>query len=261
VTLIEQADRILLKEEPFAAEQVAEALEARGVSIRCGVAAERVRREAGVVTVSLADGTSVEGDELLVAIGRRPNTDVVEGLGFPAGEYLPVDSRCRVEGFGDWLYAVGDVNGRVLLTHMGKYQARLVADLILGEDHFVAHAADGPASPRVTFTDPQVAAVGLTEAAAREAGLSVEVCEATTSGNAGGSFYGKDAPGTARIVVDGSRGVIVGATITGAEVADFLQAATMAVVAEIPLSTLRHVIPPFPTRSELWLRLLERAGV
>jgi dihydrolipoamide dehydrogenase len=262
VTLIEMADRILSKEEPFASSQVSEALSARGVDVRCGVAAERVwRSSAGVVTVELADGSSVEGDELLVAIGRRPNTDVVEGLGFEAGKYLPVDSRCRVEGFGEWLYAIGDVNGRVLLTHMGKYQARLVADLILGEDHFTSHAADGPWSPRVTFTDPQVAAVGMTEEAAREAGLDVAVFEATTSGNAGGSFYGKDAPGTARIVVDSSRGVIVGATITGSEVADFLQAATMAVVAEVPLSVLRHVVPPFPTRSELWLWLLERAGV
>jgi dihydrolipoamide dehydrogenase len=260
VTVVERADRILLKEEPFASEQVAEALRGRGVDIRCGVAAERVSRAGGVVTVELADGSSLEGDELLVAIGRRPNTDVVEGLGFEAGKYLPVDSRCRVEGFDEWLYAIGDVNGRVLLTHMGKYQARLVADLITGDDRFVAHAADGPASPRVTFTDPQVAAVGMTEAAAREAGIDVAVFAATTSGNAGGSFYGRDAPGKAQIVVDVQRGVIVGATITGAEVADFLQAATMAVVAELPLSVLRHVVPPFPTRSELWLWLLERAG-
>ncbi len=261
VTLIEQEDRILLKEEDFAAEQVTAALRERGVDVRCGVAATAVARTAGAVTVDMADGSSVEGDELLVAIGRRPNTDVVESLGFEAGKYLPVDSRCRVEGFSDWLYAIGDVNGRVLLTHMGKYQARLVADLICGEDHFADHAADGPASPRVTFTDPQVAAVGLTEAAAREAGLRVESFDATTSGNAGGSFYGRGATGSARIVVDLDRGVIVGATITGAEVAEFLQAATIAVVAEVPLSVLRHAVPPFPTRSEVWLHLLEKAGV
>ena len=261
VTVVERGSRILVKEEPFASEQVTEALRSRGVRILTEVSAERVSRSNGVVRVSLSSGDVVEAEEILVAIGRRQNTDAVEGLGFPADEPVPVDSRCRVEGFGDWLYAVGDVNGRALLTHMGKYQARLVADLICGDDHFAEHRADGHGSPRVTFTDPQIAAVGMTEDAAREAGLQVKCFEATTSGNAGGAFYGREAVGTARIVVDVSAGVIVGATITGAEVADFLQAATIAVTAEVPLSVLRHAVPPFPTRSELWLHLLEKAGV
>ena len=260
VTLLERGERILDKEEPFASAQVAEALVARGVEIRFGVSAARVVRD-GSVQVELDDGTSVEADEILVAIGRRQNTDAVEGLGFEAGRPVPVDSRCRVEGHSSWLYAVGDVNGRALLTHMGKYQGRLVADLICGSDHFVEHRGDGHGSPRVTFTDPQVAAVGMTEEAAVEAGLRVACFETPTSGNAGGSFYGRDAAGTARIVVDLDAGVIVGATITGAEVADFLQAATIAVVGEVPLSVLRHAVPSFPTRSELWLQLLEKAGV
>ena len=260
VTVVERGERILVKEEPFASEQVTEALRARGVRILTGVSAERVTRD-GSVRVDLDDGTSVEADEILVAIGRRQNTGAVEVLGFEAGEPVPVDSRCRVEGFDSWLYAVGDLNGRALLTHMGKYQARLVADLICGDDRFVEHRGDGHGSPRVTFTDPQVAAVGMTEAAARSAGLQVSCFETPTSGNAGGSFYGRDAVGTARIVVDSDAGVIVGATITGAEVADFLQAATIAVVGEVPLTVLRHAVPPFPTRSELWLQLLEKAGV
>ena len=261
VTVIERGERILVKEEPFASEQVTSALRAAGATVVTGVSADRVAREEGVVRVSLSDGSVVEAEEILVAIGRRQNTGVVEGLGFEAGKPVPVDSRCRVEGFGDWLYAIGDLNGRALLTHMGKYQGRLVADLICGDDHFVSHGGDGHGSPRVTFTDPQIAAVGMTEAAAREAGLTVSCFDTPTSGNAGGSFYGRDAEGTARIVVDVDRGVIVGATITGAEVADFLQAATIAVVGEVPLSVLRHAVPPFPTRSELWLQLLEQAGV
>ena len=160
---------------------------------------------------------------------------------------------------GGWLYAIGDVNGRTLLTHMGKYQARIAADVIQGGDARVT--ADGPVSPRVIFTDPQVAAVGYTLASAQDGGLEVRAVDATTSGNAGGSFYGKDAAGTTRLVVDEGRGVIVGATITGSEIADFLHAATIAVVGEVPLERLAHAVPAFPTRSEVWLNLLEELEV
>jgi pyruvate/2-oxoglutarate dehydrogenase complex dihydrolipoamide dehydrogenase (E3) component len=171
---------------------------------------------------------------------------------------VQVDDTLRVDG-RDWLYAVGDVNGRALLTHMGKYQARLAADGILGKQ--VALRSDGGASPRVIFTDPQVGAVGLTAAAAEDAGLEVRVVEVETGGNAGGSFVGRGAVGTARIVVDEGRGVVVGATITGAEIAEALHAATIAVVGEVPLDDLWHAVPAFPTRSELWLRLLEAYGM
>jgi dihydrolipoamide dehydrogenase len=144
---------------------------------------------------------------------------------------------------------------------MGKYQARVAADHILGHDVALAHGADGPLSPRVIFTDPQVAAVGHTTDTAKRAGLEVDVYETSTSGNAGGSFYGRNAPGTTRWVVDRERRIVVGCTITGSEVADFLHAATIAVVGEIPLERLRHAVPAFPTRSEIWLQLLEKAGV
>ena len=142
---------------------------------------------------------------------------------------------------------------------MGKYQARLAADRILGKD--VRLRSDGSASPRVIFTDPQVGAVGLTLAAAQEAGLAVRAVDVETSGNAGGSFVGRGAPGTARLVVDEDRRVVVGATITGAEVAEALHAATIAVVGEVSLDDLWHAVPAFPTRSELWLRLLEAYGL
>ena len=141
---------------------------------------------------------------------------------------------------------------------MGKYQGRLAADTILGRE--VTLRVGRGRSPRVIFTDPQVGAVGLTLARREEAGLRVRHVDVETSGNAGGSFVGHGAPGTSRIVVDEDRRVVVGATITGAEVAEALHAATIAVVAEVPLDDLWHAVPSFPTRSELWLRLLEAYG-
>jgi len=202
----------------------------------------------------------VRGDELLVAIGRRPNTDDIglESIGLEPGKPIEVDDSMRAN---DWLYAIGDVNGRALLTHMGKYQARVAADVILGENASCL-LVDGQQSPRVIFTDPQVAAVGYTLGAARAAGLNVRAADVPTQGNAGASFYGRDSSlGTTRLVVDEDRQIIVGATFTGPEIAEFLHAATVAVVGEVPLGRLFHAIPAFPTRSEVWLYLLEHLGI
>jgi dihydrolipoamide dehydrogenase len=262
VTLIEGERRLLPREEEFACVELTEALTGYGVDIRTGQRAERVRQENGTVIVTASDGREAEGDTLLVALGRTPATKELglEELGLPAGKYVHVDAHCRVSGH-DWLYAVGDINGRALFTHMGKYQARLAADHVLGHDHVLSHGADGPLSPRVVFTEPQVAAVGHTTDTARDAGLEVQVVETETSGNAGGSFYGRDAPGTSRLLIDRERRLVVGATFTGAEVADMLHAATIAIVGEVPLDRLRHATPSFPTRSEVWLGLLAKAGV
>ncbi len=259
VTLIEAVDRLIAREEPFASEQVAESLREAGVDVRLGRKATAVSRSEGEVTMELEDGPAVVADELLVAIGRRPQTDDLglESVGLEAGKSIEVDDSMRA--VGDWLYAIGDVNGRTLLTHMGKYQARAAAKVILGGDARVTE--DGPTSPRVIFTDPQVASVGHTLASAREAGLNVRAVEGSTSGNAGGSFYGRDAPGTTRLVVDEDRRILAGATFTGAEIADFLHAATIAVVGEVPLERLWHAVPSFPTRSEIWLHLLEEYGL
>ena len=120
---------------------------------------------------------------------------------------------------------------------------------------------DGERSPRVILTDPQVAAVGYTLEAARSAGLNVRAVDVATQGNAGASFYGREAAGTTRLVIDEDRGVIVGATFTGPEISEFLHAATIAVVGEVPLDRLKHAIPSFPTRSEVWLKLLEAYGL
>jgi dihydrolipoamide dehydrogenase len=259
VTLVHRGDRLIEREEPFAGEQVAAALREYGVDLRFETSVASVSRN-GAVTLELEGGGSVEADELLVAIGRAPRTaDVgLDTVGLEPGKHVQVDESLRVPG-KDWLYAVGDVNGRALLTHMGKYQARLAADAIMGKT--VRLRSDGGASPRVIFTDPQVGAVGLTLAAAEEAGLRVRTVEVDTGGNAGGSFVGKNAPGTARLVVDQDRRIVVGATITGPEIAEALHAATVAVVGEVPLDDLWHAVPAFPTRSELWLRLLEAYGL
>jgi dihydrolipoamide dehydrogenase len=259
VTLVHRGDRLIEREEPFAGAQVEEALRAAGVDVRLATEVSAVGRN-GAVRVELGD-ESVEADEILVAIGRTPRTaDVgLDTIGIEPGGHLRVDDSLRVPGHETWLYAVGDVNGRALLTHMGKYQARLAADSILGKE--VQLRSDGGASPRVIFTDPQVGAVGLTLAAASEKALPVRAVDVETSGNAGGSFVGRGAPGTARLVVDEERRVVVGATITGSEVAEALHAATIAVVGKVPLEDLWHAVPSFPTRSELWLRLLEAYGL
>ena len=203
--------------------------------------------------MTTSDGREAQGDTLLVALGREPQTKGIglEALGIDSDGPLTVDARMQVVGH-PWLYAIGDVNGKALFTHMGKYQARIVADHIHGSDTSLSHGADGPLSPRVIFTEPQVAAVGHTTDTAAEAGLDIQVVETSTSGNAGGSFYGRNAPGTSRLLIDRERRIVVGATITGAEVGELLHAATIAIVAEIPLDRLRHAVPCFPTRSEIW---------
>jgi pyruvate/2-oxoglutarate dehydrogenase complex dihydrolipoamide dehydrogenase (E3) component len=260
VVLVEASQRLIAREEPFASEQVEAALRERGVDVRMGAKATAVARDASGFRLELEDGSSAEGDELLVAIGRVPH---VEGLGLesvgiePDGP-LEVDDTMRVYGTG-WLYAIGDVNGRSLLTHIGKYQARIAGDVILGRP--ARATQDGAVAPRVIFTDPEVAAVGHTVATAREAGIEVRAVDYPTAGVAGASFRGRNAPGTGRIVVDERRKVLVGATFTGPEVAEALHAATIAVVGEVPIDRLWHAVPAFPTRSEVWLRLLESYGL
>jgi len=262
VTIVEGMGRILANEEEFASDQVGAALRDRGVVIRTGAEATAARRDeaAGTVVLEIDGDDTLEAAHLLVAVGRKAR---VEGLGLESvdagtdGDPIEVDERMRVGG-RDWLYAIGDVNGRSLLTHMGKYQARLACEHILGNPSAAEHGADGQRSPQVVFTDPQVAAVGHTEETARDAGLDFHILETGTSANAGGSFYGRKAPGTSRLLVDKESDLIIGATITGSEVADFLHAATIAIVGEVPMGRLWHATPSFPTRSEIWLKLMEK---
>jgi dihydrolipoamide dehydrogenase len=256
VAIVEALPRLIAREEEFASRDVEEGLKAAGVEVHLGAKATSVSRGDAQVRLELEDGATLNGDELLVAIGRRPNTAELglEAFGIEPGKPIEVDDRMRAAGT-EWLYAIGDVNGRALLTHAGKYQARVAAEVILGRD--ARATADGPMTPRVIFTDPNVAAVGHTEASAREAGLDVRVVDVGTSSVAGGSFYGRGASGTSRLVIDEKRKVVVGATFTGPDVAEMLHGATIAVAGEVPLDRLWNAIPSFPTRSEVWLRLLE----
>jgi len=259
VTLIEGGPHLLSREEPFAGEEVGEALrENHRVDVRTGTKATEISRSGDLVTVSLDDGSEVGAAELLVAVGRKPRTAEIglDSIGIEPGEggFLQCDDRLRV-GDSTWLYAVGDVNGRALFTHMGKYQAWVAAENILGRE--TEAVAEGIGSPRVTFTDPQVAAAGKTLEQAREAGIDARAVDVPTDGTAGASFQGKETGGTSRLVIDQSRQVIVGATFTGFETADFLHAATVAIVGEVPLPQLRHAVAAYPSRSEVWLKLLE----
>jgi dihydrolipoamide dehydrogenase len=261
VSVVEAAPRLLFREEPFAGEEVRAALEAEGVRVVVGAVIDRVDRDGmdGPVVMSLA-GRSLVGDELLVAAGRRVMTDELglDTVGLAAAPYVEVDDQLRAVGV-DWLYAIGDCNGRAQLTHMGKYQARIAADVILGRE--VRDLASVDVVPRVTFTDPQVCAVGLTEAQARSRGLTIRTVAYGTGDVAGGYTQGNGIRGTSKLVVDSARQVIVGATFTGPGVQELLHSATVAIIGEVPLERLWHAVPSFPTISEVWLRLLETYGL
>ncbi|HET7454792.1 MAG TPA: NAD(P)/FAD-dependent oxidoreductase [Solirubrobacterales bacterium] len=260
VILVEGGEHLLSREERFAGEEVAESLrEHFDVDVRTGTKVEAVQPQGGGVAATLSDGTTAEAAEILVAVGRVPNTaDLdLEVAGAKANEhgFLDTDAAMRVGG-SDWLYAIGDANGRALFTHMGKYHAWVAAENLLGRP--VEAVAEDTGSPRVTFTDPQVAAAGKTLAQAQEAGIDARAVEVPTDGTPGASFQGKGTGGISRLVVDQGKGTIVGATFTGFETADFLQAATVAIVGEVPISRLRHAVAPYPSRSEIWLKLLDK---
>lgn len=272
VTLVVRGSRVLTAAEPFAGDAVGRALADLGVDVRYGVEATAVRRGEDV-TVELSDGSVVTADEVLVATGRRPRTDGLglETVGLGDGA-LEVDDQLRVTAVeGDWLYAVGDVTGRTATTHQGKYDARVAGDLIaarfgqgtLDAAPYGRHSADADraAQTLVVFTRPEVAWVGPTEEQARAAGVDVRVVDVDLSSAAGASLLVDDIQGRARLVIDGARRVVVGATFVGPEVAELLHAATIAVVAEVPLDRLWHAVPAYPTVSEVWLRLLEGAGL
>ncbi len=264
VTIVELFDRILHVEEPFVGDEVRAALEKSGVVVHTGATTTRVDRSAtdGPVTVTLetAEGTelSIEADELLVSTGRRPNTGDIglETVGLEPGSMIEVDDRLRAKDVpGAWLYAVGDVNGRSLLTHTGKYQARIAGAVIAGRA--TSARGDRVAVPRVVFTSPEVAAVGLTEAQAAERGIDVRTVEYGTTQVAAAPLLGRGDTGTSKLVVDADGHRLVGATFVGPRVGEMLHAATVAIVGEMNLLTLWHAVPAFPTMSEVWLRLLE----
>jgi pyruvate/2-oxoglutarate dehydrogenase complex dihydrolipoamide dehydrogenase (E3) component len=266
VTVVEGTDRLMNREEPFVSEELKSAFEAEGIVVHAGLTMNAVRRTApdGPVVGTLADGRQIEADEVLVAVGRRPATRELglETVGLEPGRFVPVDEHLRatgLDGEGGWLYAIGDCNGQALLTHMGKYQGRIVGDVILGKP--VTDRASSTIIPRVTFTDPQVAAVGPTEEQAREQGIAVRAVTYGTGEVPGSYVQGNGIHGTSKLVIDETRGVIIGATFTGPSVQELVHSATVAIAGEVPIERLWHAVPSFPTVSEVWLHLLEEYGL
>ncbi len=274
VTLLVAGDRLLATAEERAGELVADALRDEGIDVRLGARVERVERDGdGEVTVHTGDG-SVTGDELLVATGRRPATDDLglDTVGLTPGDPLRTDASGRVPGVdGGWLYAAGDVTGDAPLTHMGKYAARAVGDVVAArargeaagepgrwDKHAVTALQD--AVTQVVFTDPEVCAVGLTLAQAQERYANVTATDLDLA-VAGSALHADGYTGWARMVVDTDRQVVVGVTFVGQDTAELLHSATVAVVGEVPLHRLWHAVPAYPTISEVWLRLLETYGL
>jgi pyruvate/2-oxoglutarate dehydrogenase complex dihydrolipoamide dehydrogenase (E3) component len=278
VTLVSQT-RLLPGVEPFAGEHVGAALRTAGVSLQLGVDATEAQRDgSGTVHLSLSDGTTVEADEVLVATGRTPNTKDIglDHLGLTPGNWLHVNDALAVlddagkpvdEG---WLYAAGDVNKRAVLTHHGKYQARALGDAIAAQARgekpdlrtWGRHAvtADERAITQVIFTDPEVAAVGLSAETAAAAGKKVRIVDHNLAAVAGAALHADNYLGQTRMIIDDDRNTLIGFTAVGPDVAELLHAATIAITGEVPLDRLWHAVPAYPTISEVWLRLLETDG-
>jgi pyruvate/2-oxoglutarate dehydrogenase complex dihydrolipoamide dehydrogenase (E3) component len=273
VTLLARRSGLLARMEPFVGELVGRGLGEAGVDVRTGVSVTKLRRPGGTgpVTLELDDGSELHADEVLFATGRKPLTrDIgLDTVGLTPGSWLAIDDTGLVQGVGgEWLYAVGDVNHRALLTHEGKYQARVAGAAIgaraagkpLDTKPWGAHAmtADWRAVPQVFFSDPEAAAVGLSAAQAEQAGHRVRAVDVDFAETVEGAvLYADGYTGRARIVVDLDRGHLVGATFVGPNVAELLHSATVAVAGQVPLDRLWHAVPCFPTISEIWLRLLE----
>ncbi|EKX60155.1 pyridine nucleotide-disulfide oxidoreductase, dimerization domain protein [Streptomyces ipomoeae 91-03] len=271
VTVLVRGKGLLPRMEPFAGELVAEALTEAGADVRTGTSVTAVSRESenGPVVVLTDAGDRLEADEILFATGRAPRTDDLglDTVGLEPGSWLPVDDSLRVTGSA-WLYAVGDVNHRALLTHQGKYQARIAGAAIaaraagvplLESDPWGAHAAtaDHAAVPQVVFTDPEAAAVGLSLAEAERAGHHVRAVDVEFSSVAGAGLYADGYRGRARMVVDVDHEIVRGVTFVGPGVGELIHSATVAVAGEVPIDRLWHAVPSYPTISEVWLRLLE----
>ncbi|MFD7444759.1 dihydrolipoyl dehydrogenase family protein [Streptomyces sp. NPDC059909] len=275
LTVVHRGERLLARYEPFAGTLVGEELRDSGVRLCLGRSMTQVERSdahdtgqgrvhGGEVSVTLDDGTVIVADEVVVATGRTPNTGDIglETVGLPPGGYLDVDDHQGVQGAaGTWLYAIGDVCGRALLTHMGKYQARIAGEVIAaragGSTDLPSAAAGHVGLPQVVFTSPEIGSAGMTEQQARDAGIDAEVVEYDLGALAGTYVMRADYRGRAKLVVDRANDLVVGATFAGAGIAELVHSATTAIVGSIPVSTLWHVVPSYPTASEIWLRLLE----
>ena len=245
VTIVEGAAHVLPLEEPENGAALGDALRAEGIEILNGARGERVARARDGIAVELTDGSRIEGERLLVATGRRPS---IAGIGLetigvdPDARSIEVDEHMRA---GEGLWAVGDITGKGMFTHVAMYQARIASADILGREH---QPADYSAVPRVTFTDPEVASVGMSERVAREAGITLRTGVATTSSSARGWIHGPGAEhGVAKVVIDADRDILVGASVMGPAAGEVLGLLVLAIKAKIGISTLRAMIYPYPT--------------
>ncbi len=265
---------LLARMEPLVGDAVTRGLSELGARIVHGRVDAASASPEGAAQLTLDDGATVTAERVLVATGRSPRTDdlglgAVGVAGLHDGDWLSVDDTMLVSGT-DWLYAVGDVNHRALLTHQGKYQARAAGDVIaarargehVDDARWGAHVAtaDHGAVPQVVFTDPPVASVGLTASEAEEAGISTRVIDYDLGSVAGAATFADDYRGHGRVVIDTSRSTVVGVTLVGPGVEEMIQAATIAIVGEVPIGRLWHAVPAYPTISEVWLRWLEAYG-
>jgi dihydrolipoamide dehydrogenase len=271
VTLLARGPGLLPRMEPFVGELVERGLRESDVDVRVNVSVTKLHRTDGPVTLELSDGSKLEVDEVLFATGRAPLTDDIglQTVGLTPGSWLDVDDTCRVPAVDDgWLYAAGDANHRALLTHEGKYQARIAGAAIaaraagqpLDTAPWGAHAAtaDHYAVPQVFFTEPEAAAVGLSAEEAEQAGHRVHAVDVEIGDVVKGAvLYADGYTGRARMVIDVDNGYLLGVSMVGPGVSELLHSATIAVAGRVPIQRLWHAVPCFPTISELWLRLLE----
>ncbi|MFZ0229399.1 MAG: NAD(P)/FAD-dependent oxidoreductase [Mycobacterium sp.] len=273
VTLLARGSGLLPRMEPFVGEFVERGFRESGVAVRVGVSVTTLHRPSaqGPLTLELSDGSKLEVDDALFATGRAPLTDDIglETVGLTPGSWLDVDDTCRAQAVdGDWLYAAGDANHRALLTHEGKYQARIAGAAIaaraaghpLDTAPWGAHAAtaDHYAVPQVFFTDPEAATVGLSAEQAEQAGHRVRAVDVEIGDVVmGAKLYADGYTGRARMVVDVDHGHLLGVTFVGRGVSELLHSATIAVAGRVAVDRLWHAVPCFPTISEVWLRLLE----
>jgi dihydrolipoamide dehydrogenase len=255
VVLVQSASRLLEREEPRVGDLLRTALEADGVDVRAGRRAVEVRRDGSGMRVTLDDGAEVPADVLVAATGRAPRTAELglESVGLRCdARGLAADDRCRL---ADGLWAVGDVTGVQLFTHVAKYQGRVAAANILGR----AARADYRSIPRVVFSDPEVAAVGLGEGDARSRGIEVAAASVELSEAIARPWtYERDPRGELKLVADRRRGVLVGAWAVAPLAGEWIHQAVLAIRAETPIAVLLDTVAQFPSYSEAYVKALEK---
>jgi dihydrolipoamide dehydrogenase len=255
VTIVQRADRLLDREEPRVGELINGILEKDGIDIRLGRTPVRVGQSAAGRTVELDDGSQIEADVVVLATGRRPNTDGLGldavGVTLDARGGIPIDDRCQV---ADGLWALGDATGVAMFTHVAMYQGRIVADNILGQNRRANYAS----IPRVVFADPEIAAVGLNTAAATERGMEIVTAEVDLAKSLSRPWtYQTDPFGFLGVIVDRKRRRLAGAWAVAPLASEWIHQAALAIRADLPLEVLLDQVAQFPTFTEAYLQALE----